>query len=154
MTLTFRAASRKDLECIVRMLADDPLGATRERYSVPLLRSYVRAFDAVRKDRNNALIVACHGRDVVGVLQLTVIPSLTYKGASRALIEGVRVDAAVRREGVGRALLEHAIERARKRGCLMVQLTTDKARPAAKKFYESLGFVASHEGMKLRLDRA
>jgi GNAT superfamily N-acetyltransferase len=88
---------------------------------------------------------------VVGVLQLTCIPSLTYQGGWRALIEGVRVDSGERSQGLGKTLFEWAIARARERGCHMVQLTTDKARPDAKRFYESLGFVASHEGLKLHL---
>jgi GNAT superfamily N-acetyltransferase len=86
------------------------------------------------------------------VLQITFIPYLTYEGGWRALIEGVRVDGAARSAGVGRAMVEHAIGRARERGCRLVQLTTDKARPDALRFYEALGFVASHEGMKLHLD--
>ena len=88
---------------------------------------------------------------VVGVLQLTFIPSLTYQGGWRALIEGVRVDARARSQRLGRALFEWAIGRARERGCHLVQLTTDKTRPDARRFYEALGFVASHEGMKLSL---
>jgi GNAT superfamily N-acetyltransferase len=95
--------------------------------------------------------VACQGARVVGVLQLTCIPSLTYQGGWRALIEGVRVDSGERSQGLGKTLFEWAIARARERGCHMVQLTTDKARPDAKRFYESLGFVASHEGLKLHL---
>jgi len=133
------------------MLADDPLGAARETASTPLPASYYAAFDAIAADANNELVVACLDGNVVGVLQLTFIPSLTYRGGWRALIEGVRVAAAVRGRGVGRALLEWAIARVRERGCHMAQLTTDKSRPEAKAFYESLGFVASHEGMKLRL---
>jgi len=88
---------------------------------------------------------------IVGVLQLTFIPYLTYQGGWRAVVEGVRVDGRVRSQGVGKALLEWAIARARERGSVMIQLTTDKSRPDAKRFYEGLGFVASHEGMKLHL---
>jgi len=90
---------------------------------------------------------------VVGVLQLTFIPYLTYQGGWRALIEGVRVARGARSQGLGKALLEWAIARARERGCVMVQLTTDKSRPDAKRFYDGLGFVASHEGMKLHFGR-
>jgi GNAT superfamily N-acetyltransferase len=150
--LSFRAATRDDLDAIVRMLADDPLGARRETYATPLPASYAAAFDAIDADPNNELVVACReGGAVVGVLQLTFIPCLSYRGRWRALVEGVRVDARQRGQGVGRALFEWTIARARERGCHLVQLTTDKARSEAKAFYESLGFVASHEGMKLHL---
>ena len=111
----------------------------------------MRAFRAIDADPNNELVVACRGERVVGVLQLTYLPSLTYRGGWRALIEGVRVASGERSQGSGKALFEWAIARARERGCHMAQLTTDKARPDARRFYESLGFVASHEGMKLRL---
>jgi GNAT superfamily N-acetyltransferase len=148
---TFRRARADDVSDIVRLLADDPLGATRERYESPLPESYARAFRAIEQDANNELVVACRGERVVGVLPLTYIPSLTYQGGWRALIEGVRVDSGERSQGLGNTLFEWAIARARERGCHMVQLTTDKARPDAKRFYESLGFVASHEGLKLHL---
>ena len=148
---TFRRARADDVPDIVRLLADDPLGATRERYESPLPESYARAFRAIEQDANNELVVACRGERVVGVLQLTYVPSLTYQGGWRALIEGVRVDSGERSQGLGKTLFEWAIARARERGCHMVQLTTDKARPDAKRFYESLGFVASHEGLKLHL---
>lgn len=148
---TFRRARADDVPDIVRLLADDPLGATRERYESPLPESYARAFRAIEQDANNELVVACRGERVVGVLQLTYVPSLTYQGGWRALIEGVRVDRGERSQGLGKTLFEWAIARARERGCHMVQLTTDKARPDAKRFYESLGFVASHEGLKLHL---
>lgn len=149
--LTFRRARRDDVPHIVRMLADDPLGAKRERYETPLPESYFAAFDAIDSDPNNELIVACLDGQVIGVLQLTFIPYLTYQGGCRALIEAVRVDASQRSSGVGRALFEWAIQRARDRRCHLIQLTTDKARPDALRFYEKLGFVASHEGMKLHL---
>jgi len=150
-TLTFRPATRADLPDIVRMLADDPLGATRETYATPLPPSYGAAFDAIEADPNNELVVATLDGRVIGVLQLTFIPSITYRGGWRALIEGVRVDASVRSEGIGRQLFEWAIERARQRGCHIVQLTSDKARPDAIRFYQGLGFVASHEGLKRSL---
>ncbi len=135
----------------MRLLADDPLGAKRERFEIPLPESYLRAFEAIDADPNNELVVACIGPDVVGVLQLTFIPYLTYQGGWRALIEAVRVDSRQRSRGLGKTMFEWAIARARERGCHLVQLTTDKSRPEAKRFYESLGFVASHEGMKLHL---
>lgn len=150
--LTFRPASGDDLPHIVRMLADDPLGATREALSDPLPASYRQAFEAIERDPNNELVVAVAGGRVAGVLQITFIPYITYKGSWRALIEGVRVDSRLRSSGIGRRMFEWAIARARERGCRMVQLTTDKKRPDAARFYESLGFVASHEGMKLLLE--
>jgi GNAT superfamily N-acetyltransferase len=147
----FRRAKRSDVEHIVRLLASDPLGAKRERYEVPLPASYLAAFEAIAADRNNELVVACLDGKVVGVLQLTVTPGLTYQGGWRATIEGVRIDEKVRSLGLGRSMIGHALQRARERGCHLVQLTTDRARPDAKRFYESLGFVPSHDGMKLHL---
>ena len=134
------------------MLADDALGAKREAYASPLPQEYYAAFEAIDVDPNNELVVACLVDKVVGVLQLTFIPYLTYRGSWRAQIEGVRVDASVRSRGVGRQLFQWAIERARQRGCRLLQLTSDKARPDAIRFYESLGFLASHEGLKLQLN--
>jgi GNAT superfamily N-acetyltransferase len=151
LSLSFRRANADDLLSIVRMLADDPLGAAREQYEDPLPASYLTAFSAIQADANNELVVACEGEHVVGVLQLTFIPYLTYRGSWRALIEGVRIDARFRSRGFGKSMFEWAIARASERGCHMVQLTTDKLRPEALQFYESLGFVASHEGMKLKL---
>jgi GNAT superfamily N-acetyltransferase len=151
VSLSFRRARPGDLPAIVRMLADDPLGAKRERFETPLPESYLRAFEAIDADPNNELVVACLGEEVAGVLQLTFIPYLTYQGGWRALIEAVRIDSKHRSQGLGRAMFEWAIARARDRGCHVVQLTTDKSRADAKRFYESLGFVASHEGMKLHL---
>jgi ribosomal protein S18 acetylase RimI-like enzyme len=151
--VSFRRAERSDLPRIVRLLADDPLGARRERYETPLPGSYLAAFEAIDRDPNNEVVVACRAGTVVGVLQITFIPGLTYQGGWRALIEGVRVDAGARSSGLGKAMIEWAMQRARERECHLVQLTTDKSRPDAKKFYEALGFVASHEGMKLHLVR-
>lgn len=149
--LSFRPATRNDVADIIRLLADDPLGAKRERYEDPLPSNYYDAFKAIDTDPNNELVVACNNEQVIGVLQLTFIPYLTYQGGWRALIEGVRVNAALRSEGVGRTMFEWAISRAKQRGCHLVQLTMDKRRPDARRFYESLGFQATHEGMKLHL---
>ncbi len=147
----FRLATEADLPAIVAMLADDPLGAKRERFEEPLPRSYHVAFDAISGDPNNELIVCTLGPRVIGVLQLTFIPYLTYQGSWRALIEGVRVASSERSSGIGTRLFEYAISRSRERGCMMLQLTTDKERPDALRFYEKLGFKASHHGMKLML---
>jgi GNAT superfamily N-acetyltransferase len=147
----FRTAVRADLLDIVRMLADDVLGAEREEYVSPLPDSYYTAFEAIDRDPNNELVVVDLNGKVVGVLQLTYIPYIAYRGSWRALVEGVRVDPSVRSSGVGRKLFIWAIERARNKGCHLIQLTSDKGRPDAIRFYESLGFVATHEGLKLRL---
>ncbi|MEK9701491.1 MAG: GNAT family N-acetyltransferase, partial [Deltaproteobacteria bacterium] len=141
-----------DLPKIVFLLADDPLGATRERFENPLPVSYRKAFDLIDQDNNNELLVLENERDgVVGVLQITYIPYLTYQGSWRALIEGVRIDKSHRAGGLGSMLVLEAIERAKQKNCRLVQLTSDKARPEAIQFYEKLGFTASHEGLKLKL---
>lgn len=150
----FRKARRDDVVAIVEMLADDPLGAKRERFQSPLPQSYYDAFEALDSDPHNELVLATVEGQIVGVLQLTFIPYLTYQGGWRALIEGVRIASRFRSKGIGRVMFQWAIDRARERGCHMLQLTTDKARPDAFRFYESLGFAASHEGMKLHLGSA
>ncbi|ERJ20051.1 phosphinothricin acetyltransferase protein [Salinisphaera shabanensis E1L3A] len=147
----FRTARAEDLDALVQLLADDALGATRECPSYPLPTSYNRAFAAIDADANNELIVAEQDGEIAGMLQLTYIPYLTYRGSWRALVEGVRVADSRRGQGLGRKLFEWAIERSRERGCRLIQLTTDKQRPDALRFYESLGFVASHEGLKRTL---
>jgi len=149
--ILFREATQTDLPCIIRLLADDKLGRDRESFEEPLPASYREAFDEIHESSANTLLVAELESQVVAVLQLTLIPYLTFQGGRRALIEGVRVDAEHRSQGIGRLLILEAIERAKQAGCHLVQLTTDKARPEAKAFYESLGFVASHEGLKLTL---
>lgn len=148
----FRVAEPDDLPQLIEMLADDELGRTRESPGMPLGRGYLSAFEAIESDPNNELVVCESERQLIGMLQITFIPYLTYIGSWRALIEGVRVASTHRGEGIGSRLFEWAIERAKARSCLIVQLTTDKKRPDALRFYENLGFRASHEGMKLRLD--
>jgi GNAT superfamily N-acetyltransferase len=130
------------------MLADDPLGATRERPGDP---SYAAAFDAIADDPRQFLAVADRDGDVVGTLQLTFVPGLSRLGATRALVEAVRVRGDQRGAGLGNTLLTWAIDTARAHGCAMVALTTDASRTDAHRFYERLGFVASHVGMKLAL---
>ena len=152
MDLTFRRATHPDLPAIVALLADDPLGSRREHYVLPLPQAYNDAFAAIDQDPNNELVVVdTTNRRVIGVLQLTFIPYITYQGGWRALVEGVRVAAEFRSGGVGKQMFSWAIQRARDRGCHLIQLTSDKTRPDAIRFYEKLGFVASHEGMKLHL---
>lgn len=153
--IALRRAVRADLPAIVALLADDALGAQREDCRSPLPAAYDLAFSAIDRDPNQCLVVAeAAGGRVVGVLQLTFVPSLTYRGGWRALIEGVRVAADLRASGIGRQLFAGAIEQARERGCHLVQLTSDKRRPDAIRFYESLGFAATHEGLKLHLPPA
>lgn len=149
--LVFRQARRSDLDRVVWLLADDPLGSRREVFADPLPDGYVRAFESIDADPNNELVVVEREGVVVGVLQITFLPGMTYQGAWRAQIEGVRVAADLRSSGVGRRMFLWAMDRAAGRGCHLVQLTSDKARPDAIRFYESLGFVASHEGMKFQL---
>ena len=133
-------------------MADDPLGATRECFENPLPVSYRKAFDLIDQDPNNELLVLENKRDgVLGVLEITYIPYLTYQGSRRALIEGVRIDKSQRGGGLGSMLILEAIERAKQKNCCLVQLTSDKARPESIQFYEKLGFIASHEGLKLKL---
>ena len=139
------------MSAIVRLLADDVLGAKREANVSPLPESYYSAFEAIERDQNNELIVVEVGGKVVGVLQLTYTPGISRRGSWRATVEGVRIDASMRSGGLGRKMFEWAIERAKGKGCHMMQLTSDKTRRDAIRFYESLGFVASHEGMKLEL---
>jgi GNAT superfamily N-acetyltransferase len=149
--LEFRAATEADLPTIVSLLANDPLGASREDSGGLLSPAYRAAFQAISADPNHELLVAELEGAVVGVLQLSFIPHLTYEGGWRAQIEGVRVCKGLRSRGVGQALLEFAISRAREKGCHLVQLTTDRRRPEALRFYLGLGFEATHEGMKLHL---
>lgn len=146
-----RQAERADLPALVKMLADDSLGAQREAVSEPLRDSYYAAFEAIAADPNNEILVACRGSDVVASLQLTFTPSLSYQGSWRATLESVRTAAPLRGQGIGGVLVRAAIQRARERGCGSVQLTTHKTRRDAQRFYQKLGFTASHEGMKLSL---
>lgn len=149
--LSFRRAAREDLPEIVCMLADDFLGATRERYENPLPESYTKAFEEIDGDKNNELIVAEIDGAIVGTLQITFTPSISFQGGKRATVESVRVDAKFRGQGIGKELMKWAIERARRENCFAVQLTTNADRTEAHRFYENLGFKGSHLGMKLYL---
>jgi len=151
LTISFRNANIEDIPTIVQFLADDPLGSEREKFEDPIPESYIEAFNAISNDPNNELFVGTIGTEIVGTLQLTFIPGLSYQGGWRALIESVRVKRKYRNQGLGKRLFLWAIDYAKERGCHLVQLTSDKRRPGAIKFYESLGFQATHEGMKLYL---
>jgi GNAT superfamily N-acetyltransferase len=151
-SVVLRRAEVADVPTIVRLLAADQLGATRDGVTTPDdLASYERAFRDIDRDPAHLLVVAQSGPDVVGTLQLSFIPGLARHGALRAQIEAVRVADAWRGRGLGAAMMDWAIAEARRRGCALVQLTSDKTRTSAHRFYERLGFVASHEGMKLAL---
>ncbi|MFF5181309.1 GNAT family N-acetyltransferase [Micromonospora sp. NPDC000316] len=145
----FREAVRADLPSVIALLADDVLGKARDFTEVD--DAYERAFAAIDADPRNQLIVAEQAGELVGCLQITYIPGLGRHGAERSLIEAVRVRSDRRGQGLGRELMAWAIDQARQRGCALVQLTTDKTRDDAHRFYLGLGFVASHEGMKLAL---
>jgi GNAT superfamily N-acetyltransferase len=145
---TIRPATQDDVPAIVAMLADDPLGARREQPGDP---AYLAAFTALAADPRQLLVVAEQDGAPVGTLQLTFIPGLSRRGATRAQIEAVRVRADRRGSGLGQELVRWAIDTARERGCVLVQLTTDNSRTDAHRFYERLGFQASHVGMKLPL---
>jgi GNAT superfamily N-acetyltransferase len=142
-----RRATEEDVPAIVAMLADDALGATRE--SPDDLTPYRKAFQDIDADPNQFLAVADRDGEVVGTLQLTYLPGLSRKGGTRAQIEAVRVRATERGTGLGSQLITWAVDQARERGCILVQLTTDTARTDAHRFYEQLGFTASHLGFKL-----
>ncbi|MFE7897079.1 GNAT family N-acetyltransferase [Streptomyces sp. NPDC057424] len=147
--LEIRAAVADDIRAIVAMLADDPLGAQRE--SPDDLAPYLAALERLSADPNQRLIVAVRETRVVGTLQLTIIPGLSRRGATRSIIEGVRIHADERGSGLGTQLIEWAIDESRNQGCQLVQLTSDKTRTDAHRFYERLGFTASHAGFKLQL---
>ena len=150
MSITLRRARRDDVAAIVAMLADDPLGAARERIEDPLPACYFRAFDALERDPNIQLMVAEEEGVVVGCLQLCILPGLSSQGASRALIEDVRVASHRRSRRIGERLVQWALSDARTKGCKLVELFTHHTRADAQRFYERLGFHRSHVGMTMR----
>jgi len=150
--LWVRQAELADLPAMVAMLADDFLGAQREDTSQPLAQGYLQAFADIKANPANELVVLCRGNEVLGMLHLTILTHISHQGSKRAFIENVRIASSARSQGLGKILFNWVIQRSREHGCRMVELSTDKRRDNAKKFYESLGFVASHEGMKLLLE--
>jgi ribosomal protein S18 acetylase RimI-like enzyme len=150
LDITIRRARRADIGAIVAMLADDLLGRARERLEDPLPASYGKAFDRVDRDPNITLVVAEHNGIVVGCLQLCILPGLSSQGASRGLIEDVRVASDRRSHGIGEQLVRWAISEARIRGGKLVELLTHHSRLDARRFYERLGFSRSHVGMTIR----
>jgi GNAT superfamily N-acetyltransferase len=151
MNLTFRVANIDDLPEIVRMLHDDFLGQQRERFEDPLPEKYIRAFNEIDSDDNNELIVGVLDCAVVSSLQLTFTPSISFQGGKRCTVESVRVDERHRGKGIGRKMMLWALERAKEKGCISMQLTTNAGRTDARRFYENLGFKGTHVGMKLKL---
>lgn len=148
--MTFRKATENDLSAIVEMIADDALGKTRENFKTPLPSDYLKAFERINTDENQELIVVENeDLEIIGTLQLSFIQYLTYRGGVRAQIEAVRIRKDKRGLGIGKTMFEWAINRAKERNAHLLQLTTDKKRPKAIKFYEELGFTRSHEGMKI-----
>lgn len=151
MNLDYRQATEGDISVLIQMLSDDALGKLREDHSTPLNPCYLTAMKHIQNDPNNELTVVEYDGEIVGMLQLTFIPYLTYKGSWRCLIEGVRIKKQFRGQGLGTQFFEWAIERAKEKKCHIIQLTSDKQRADAIRFYENLGFTASHEGFKLKL---
>lgn len=144
----FRRAEHGDLQAIVTLLAEDDLGASREDTSLPIADPYEKAFAAIDADPNQFLAVVTDKGIIIGTLQITIIPNISRMGALRAQIEGVRVATSHQGEGIGRQAFEWAFDYCRSRGCVLVQLTSDKSRSTAHRFYEKLGFVATHVGFK------
>ena len=150
--MKFRTATKDDLHAVVELLTDDILGAQRERLEDPLPSPYTEAFEAIERQPGNQVLVAVDEDDnIIGCLQLTLTPGLARLGMTRATIEGVRIARGYRNTGLGEQMFRFAINEAKRAGCGLVQLTTDRARPDAHRFYEKLGFEPSHIGMKLKL---
>ena len=148
--MTFRKTTKNDLPKIIEMLANDKLGQLREDFQDPLPAKYYQAFENIDQDKNQELmVIENQNNEIIGTLQLSFIQYLTYQGGIRAQIEAVRIREDQRGKGIGEQLFLWAIKRSKERGAHLLQLTTDKKRPEAINFYKKLGFVASHEGMKL-----
>ena len=150
-TITFRAARRDDLPAIVALLADDDINGHREAITEPLAAGYIKAFDALEADGNNLLFVVEHDGVVVATAQLTFVPTLVAQGATRAIVEGVRVSSKLRSQGIGEKLIAFCEDVARQRGCNTLQLTTSMARVNAHRFYARIGYEHSHKGFKRAL---
>lgn len=147
--ISFRQATQTDLPVIIQLLADDPLGQLREQPSDPLPPSYYQAFEVIDQDPNQELMVVVEAEEIIGTFQMTFIQYLNYQGSSRSMIESVRVRKDKRGQKIGEKIILWAIDRSKSKGVKMLQLTSDKKRPDAIRFYERHGFVASHEGFKL-----
>ena len=151
--MNFRKATENDVPTIVEMLADDALGKKRENFQKPLPKEYLNAFEKISADENQELIVVENeDSEIIGTLQISFIQYLTYLGGIRAQIEAIRIKKGKRGLGIGKIMLAWAINRARERKAHLLQLTSDKKRPKALKFYQDLGFKATHEGMKIHFE--
>lgn len=150
--IIIREANHYDLPSVIQLLADDPLGAHREDSAMPPNAAYQKSWEIIHNSNNTEIFVVEADSSIIGVAQIDYLHYLTYQGGCRAQVEGVRIHHKYRSHGIGEQLFQFLIEKAKQRGCHLVQLTTDKSRPGALKFYEKLGFVASHTGMKLHLD--
>ena len=149
--LAFRRAEKNDIAAIIRLLADDPLGSLREDTSEPIAQCYIDAFSAIDADPHQLLAVATYKKEIIGTLQLSFIPGMSRKGSWRGQIESVRVAKDYRSAGIGKLAFQWAIEQCRQKNCNLVQLTTDKNRHDAHRFYDELGFKASHIGYKKQI---
>ena len=150
--VVLRAATRGDIPALVTLIADDEFGSGRDGIgNAADLLAYEQAFEAIDRDGAHVLLAAESDSAVVGTLQLSFLPGLARRGSWRAQIETVRVAAALRGQGLGSLMIRWAVDAAIVRGCSLVQLTSDKQRADAHRFYERLGFRATHEGMKLHL---
>ena len=151
--MKFRKATENDVSIIVEMITDDELGKKRENFQNPLPKEYIKAYEKINSDENQELIVVENkNSEIIGTLQLSFIQYLTYQGGIRAQIEAVRIRKDKRGLGIGKTMFEWAINRAKERNAHLLQLTTDKKRPKAIKFYEDLGFKTTHEGMKIHFE--
>ena len=150
--LTHRKATITDLRTIVALLIDDELGQTREVVGSDVADSYVQAFGCIDDDPNHYLMLVERGGEAVGTCHLTLTPSLTFQGSLRMAIEAVRVKKELRGQGIGEWMMQQAVDYAKEHGASIIQLTTNKKRPDAKRFYEKLGFQATHEGMKICIE--
>lgn len=151
--MIFRKATEKDVSKIVEMISDDELGKKRENFQNPIPKEYLEAFKNIIRDNNQELIVVENENgEIIGTLQLSYIQYLTYQGGIRAQIEAVRIQKDKRGLGIGKIMFQWAIKRAKERNAHLLQLTTDKKRLKAIKFYEDLGFKATHQGMKIHFE--
>jgi len=151
--MKFRKATENDVSTIVEMITDDELGKARENFQIPLPTEYLNAFKKIDADQNQELIVVENeNSEIIGTLQLSFIQYLTYRGGIRAQIEAVRIRKDQRGLGIGKTMFKWAINRVKERNAHLLQLTTDKKRPKAIKFYEDLGFKATHKGMKMHFE--
>ncbi len=151
MSISFRIATADDLPALIGMLADDHLGAEREDFSDPINPAYVNAFNQIEADPNNDIVVGVLDGKVVGTLQMTMIPNLSFQGSTRCIVQAVRISSELRGQGLGSQLMDWSVDRAREHGCVMVELASNLKRPDAIRFYKKLGFDPSHQGFKLML---